>query len=135
MAKNKNEFHVLIVEDEELIAEMLAEYFALVAPEIKLSFAKSLYEARTLLQKNSFDLCIIDCNLPDGTACDLFFEGALRCPVVVTTGYVNEQKFGQVKKESKIPLNLLQKPYLTADLYRKVRELLKIKNTGRKQER
>ncbi len=135
MAKNKNEFHVLIVEDEELIAEMLAEYFALVAPEIKLSFAKSLYEARTLLQKNSFDLCIIDCNLPDGTACDLFFEGALRCPVVVTTGYVNEQKFGQVKKESKIPLHLLQKPYLPADLYRKVRELLKIKNTGRKQER
>ncbi len=135
MAKNKNEFHVLIVEDEELIAEMLAEYFALVAPEIKLSFAKSLYEARTLLQKNSFDLCIIDCNLPDGTACDLFFEGVLRCPVVVTTGYVNEQKFGQVKKESKIPLHLLQKPYLPADLYRKVRELLKIKNTGGKQER
>ncbi len=135
MTNHKDKFHVLIVEDEELIAEMLAEYFALVAPEIKLSFAKSLYEARTLLQRDSFDLCVVDCNLPDGTACDLFFEGAFRCPVVVTTGYVDEQKFSQVKKESKIPLHLLQKPYLPADLYRKVRELLKRKNTSGKQER
>ncbi|NPA49156.1 MAG: response regulator [Thermodesulfobacteria bacterium] len=123
MATEK-EFRILIVEDEDLIVEMLEEYFSLVEPKLKLSFAKNLQEARQLLQKDSFDLCIVDCNLPDGTACDLFHEKAFSCPVIVTTGYVDEKKFASVKQFTKKPVFLFQKPYLPADLLEKIKELL-----------
>ncbi len=115
---------ILIVEDEELIAEMLEEYFSLAAPSFKLSFAKNLKEARELLQKGSFDLCVVDCNLPDGTACDLFQEKAFSCPVIITTGYVDEEKLTHVQKASPRPIEVFQKPYLPADLLRKIKEIL-----------
>lgn len=120
----EREFRILVVEDEDLIIEMLKEYFSLVEPNLKLSFAKNLQEARQLLRKASFDLCVIDCNLPDGTACDLFHEKVFSCPVIITTGYVDEKKFASVKQFTNNPVFLFQKPYLPADLLNKIKELL-----------
>ncbi len=117
-------YRILVVEDEALITEMLEEYFSMVAPDFELSFAKNLAEARQRLKSDAFDLCVVDCNLPDGTACDLFQEEIFRCPVIITTGYVDEQKFQQVRKLMQRPISLLPKPYLPADLYRKILELI-----------
>ncbi len=120
----EKEYKILIVEDEDLILEMLEEYFSLVEPRFKLFFAKSLREARQKLRENSFDLCVVDCNLPDGTACDLFQEKIFSCPVIITTGYVDEKKFASVKEFVQNPVFLFQKPYLPADLLQKIKELL-----------
>ena len=117
-------YRILVVEDEELINEMLEEYFALTAPELELVFAKDLGEARRKLKEGSYALCVVDCNLPDGTACDLFAENIFHCPVIITTGYVDEEKFTQVKSFTKTPIFILKKPYLPADLHRKIMELL-----------
>ena len=115
---------ILVVEDEELINEMLEEYFALTAPELELVFAKDLGEAREKLKGGTFALCVVDCNLPDGTACDLFAEGIFHCPVIVTTGYVDEEKLSRVRSFTRTPVLILKKPYLPADLHRKILELL-----------
>ena len=114
---------VLIIEDEELIVEVLRDYFAVVAPEIEVVFVSTLEEARQKLQESKWDLCICDCHLPDGTACDLFEERAFSCPVIITTGYINQEGLNKAKNFEKLEL-VLKKPYLAKELFQKVKKIL-----------
>ncbi len=118
---------ILLIEDEDLIAEMLAEYFSLVAPEYELQVARTLAEAREKLQGEERDwvLCICDCRLPDGTACELFMERIFHCPIIVTTGFVKDEEIEKVKEYSDQKVYILRKPYLPAELHRKIEEILK----------
>ena len=69
---------ILHVEDDEDLQALLAR---LVAPlEVDLQSAGSLAEARSLLDRQHFDLAIIDLMLPDGDGSELFDQLAQRDP-------------------------------------------------------
>jgi DNA-binding NtrC family response regulator len=121
----KGRKRILIVEDEELIAKMLIEYFELVAPEFEFEIAKNLREAREKLAQGKWALCICDCRLPDGSACELFWEKAFRCPVIVTTGYVDQEEFAKAQSSYPQLKAIIKKPYLPAQLHQRIKEILK----------
>jgi DNA-binding response OmpR family regulator len=60
---------ILVVEDQSDISELIK--LQLEISQYKVSCAKNLAEANSLLEKNSFDLCLIDRMLPDGLGIDL----------------------------------------------------------------
>ncbi len=117
---------ILIVEDEELITQMLKEYFEIVEPDIKLEVAKTIKEARQKLSEGKWELCICDCRLPDGSACDLFIEKAFPCPVIVTTGYISPQELDHTQKIGPNLAAVMKKPYFPVDLHQKIKEILKL---------
>tara|TARA_Y100001968_G_C19001558_1_gene546169 strand:- start:210 stop:593 length:384 start_codon:yes stop_codon:yes gene_type:complete len=64
---------VLIIEDEEVVAHSLKQLIEMrYAAEV--STAESISIARKTLKKESFDLLIVDYNLPDGTGYGLLCE-------------------------------------------------------------
>ncbi len=107
---------VLLVEDEELIVEMLLEYFDLMGQELEVEVAHNLAEARELLRQKSFDVCICDCRLPDGLACVLFEEDLVKSPVIITTGYVDQEQIATLREKASVPVQILSKPYQPQDL-------------------
>ncbi len=61
--------HILIVEDDAALREGLAA--ALTTESITTHTSASLTEARRQLADNSYNLILLDCNLPDGSGVDL----------------------------------------------------------------
>ena len=57
---------LLIVEDDPTLGEGIR--LALQAPELRPQLCRSLADAGELLSRRSFDLLILDINLPDGMA-------------------------------------------------------------------
>jgi len=117
---------ILIVEDEDLITQMLKEYFELVEPHLELEVAKTIKEARQKLSSEEWALCICDCRLPDGSACDLFIEKLFPCPVIVTTGYISPKELDHTKNIGANLAAVMKKPYFPVDLHQKIKEILKI---------
>ena len=76
---------LLIVEDDPTLGEGIR--LALQAPELRPQLCRSLADAGDLLSRRSFDLLILDINLPDGNGLDLL--RALRreseIPVILLT--------------------------------------------------
>ena len=76
---------LLIVEDDPTLVEGIR--LALQAPELRPQLCRSLADAGELLSRRSFDLLILDINLPDGNGLDLL--RALRreseVPVILLT--------------------------------------------------
>ena len=76
---------LLIVEDDPTLGEGIR--LALQAPELRPQLCRSLADAGDLLSRRSFDLLILDINLPDGNGLDLL--RALRreseVPVILLT--------------------------------------------------
>ena len=56
--------HVLIVEDDRVIAENLYDFLETCGH--RCDFAPSLASAEALLTRNEFDALVLDRNLPDG---------------------------------------------------------------------
>ncbi len=80
----------LVIDDEPDICELLE--LTLSGMGIETHVATSLAEARTLLQRHPFDLCLTDMRLPDGSGLDLLRE--IRdthpgLPVAVITAHGN----------------------------------------------
>ncbi len=64
---------VLIIEDEEVVAHSLKQLIEL-RYTADVCTAESISIARKILKKESFDLLIVDYNLPDGTGYGLLCE-------------------------------------------------------------
>lgn len=64
--------HILIIEDDNALREGLTT--ALQNVEISVCAAANLTEARRILQECTFDLILLDCNLPDGSGIELCRE-------------------------------------------------------------
>ncbi|WP_375342112.1 sigma-54-dependent transcriptional regulator [Nitrosomonas sp. Nm84] len=79
---------ILIVDDEPDIIELLELTLARMGMDV--SSAKSISEAKILLQSRRFQLCLTDMRLPDGDGLDLVKFIANHCsdlPVAVITAY------------------------------------------------
>ncbi|PTT94690.1 sigma-54-dependent Fis family transcriptional regulator, partial [Pseudomonas sp. HMWF005] len=79
---------ILIVDDEPDIRELLE--ITLGRMKLDTFSARNLGEAQALLQRQSFDLCLTDMRLPDGTGLDLVQHIQQRypqLPVAMITAY------------------------------------------------
>lgn len=79
----------IIIEDEEIIANLLASKVQKVAPDVQvLAILPSLKTARRWLGDNAEpDLMFMDIQLSDGVSFDIFSSFMLKCPVIFTTAY------------------------------------------------
>jgi DNA-binding LytR/AlgR family response regulator len=79
----------VIIEDEAIIAKVLHNKLARLAPEVEVvATLPSLKTARRWLGENGEpDLMFMDIQLSDGVSFDLFNDYTLSCPVIFTTAY------------------------------------------------
>ena len=81
--------NVIIIEDEELAAEVLSDIIKRLRPETKiLSILSSIKEAVRWFELNQDpDLVFCDIHLSDGNSFEIFRRVDVKCPVVFTTAY------------------------------------------------
>ena len=123
---------ILLIEDEKPLAVAIVEFFRLERPDWRLIHARTVSEARELLASDTFDLCISDCVLPDGTACDLLMEERERLrntPLLVMTGFVDPEKLQRVRSVSP-QVSVVRKPFFLKELEREIRALIGVLNTN-----
>lgn len=79
----------VIIEDEEIIANLLLDKIKKVAPDIEIiTVLSSLKRARKWFSENAEpDLMFMDVQLSDGVSFDIFNDFKLSCPVIFTTAY------------------------------------------------
>lgn len=79
---------VLIVEDEEIAAERLAEVLVEAEPGIEImKILGSINETVAWLESNTPDLMFFDIQLSDGLSFSIFDKIEVRAPVIFTTAY------------------------------------------------
>ena len=83
---NESGARILIVDDDASFAAAVAEIAALKG--LRTETAASLEQARAKLSTQSFDLVLLDLDLPDGNGLTLFddLDSANRVPVAIVTG-------------------------------------------------
>ena len=81
--------NVIIIEDEELAAEVLSDIIKRLRPETKiLSILSSIKEAVRWFELNQDpDLVFCDIHLSDGNSFEIFRKVKVKCPVIFTTAY------------------------------------------------
>ncbi len=101
---------ILLVEDEELLAEALA--YQLQLGGFQCDFVRTLAAARKRIHSDPFDLVLLDVQLPDGSGLDLLQEiyqqWANELPVVVLTSFANVEDAVQALKNG--AADYLEKP-------------------------
>ncbi len=116
---------ILLIEDEDLIIEMLLEFFQITQQNYEVKVARSLSEARSMLNEHDFSLCISDCGLTDGFACELFEEGLMDMPVIITTGYTDKTMLDRLTQKNTHQIQILPKPYHPQNLVQLINTLIK----------
>lgn len=71
-------YSILLVEDSKEIYRMVSQ--SLVGPLLELDWASSLSEAESLLSKKSYEIILLDIELPDGSGLDLCSKVQLESP-------------------------------------------------------
>lgn len=81
--------NAVIIEDEELIAQVLKNKIKKVAPDISIiAILPSLKTSRRWLSENATpDLLFMDIQLSDGVSFDIFKDFEITCPIIFTTAY------------------------------------------------
>ena len=87
----------LVVEDDPLDQKAIARALQ-PATDYECLFAKSIWEARKLLEENVFDCAILDVTLPDGVVTELF-KDLVDTPFIIATGAGSEEIAAQAFKQ------------------------------------
>lgn len=119
----------LIVDDEPDILELLD--ITLSRMEIDTQKASDLAQARTLLSRQAFDLCLTDMRLPDGNGIDLvklISRNHPQLPVAVITAHGNMESAIQALKAG--AFDFASKPIDLQMLRQLVRSALKLDHKG-----
>jgi excisionase family DNA binding protein len=119
---------VLVVDDDEDIQTMFKMFLK------KAGFSRLIVgtgkEAFAALEKQKFDLCFLDLQLPDVTG-DVVYSMAKEkfpgLPIVIITGYPDSQMLDNILKHG--PVTVLKKP-LNADQLNQTLRILGRKTTG-----
>ena len=87
--------NILLIEDNSTDADLTQRGLMRAIPDIQISIAVDLKQARKILSNGiTFDLAVLDMQLPDGNGLDLLMEireKDLDLPVIVLTGSGNEE--------------------------------------------
>jgi len=87
--QNKGQFSTLILEDDRTSATLVAQAIRRNLPNSQVLTARTIAEARLLLEQYHFDFLILDLNLPDGSGIDFLHDLQVKCPeagVAIVTG-------------------------------------------------
>lgn len=121
---------VLVVDDDEGLQAMFKLFLK------KQGFSRIVVgtgkEAITALQKQKFDLCFLDLQLPDITGDEIYKQAKLlqpELPVVIITGYPDSQMLDNILKHG--PVTVLKKP-LQVDTLQQAMRMLGHKTTAQK---
>lgn len=131
----ENIVNILLVEDEEAHAELFRRAFAARAPQVHVTVAGSIKEARTCLTQHRPDLLVTDIVLPDGKGTDLLPTDKRfpPFPVVVITSHGNEQtaveamRAGAINYISKSDTALANLPEVAEQALREWQQLVREK--------
>jgi len=127
MADNRS---ALIVDDERDIRELLV--LTLGRMGLRIDTAVNLIEARELLARNAYDLCLTDMNLPDGNGIELVGHIAReypQLPVAMITAFGNVELAVEALKAG--AFDFVSKPVDIAVLRGLVTHALELNNSAR----
>ena len=115
--------HILIVEDDTALREGLVT--ALQTNTMTAQSAASLAEARRILTSHTFDLLLLDCNLPDGSGIDLCREvtAAQDIPVIFLT--VRDAEIDEVTAFRAGACDYIKKPFSLTILQERIAAALR----------
>lgn len=113
-------FNILLIEDEDPHAELIARAFQEQGGRVNIHRARSLNEARAYLSANAPNLIIADWRLPDGESMALLPDHSdpLATPIILMTSYGNERiavealKSGALDYVVKSPESMMDMPHL-----------------------
>lgn len=122
-SKHNEKQLIMILEDDEDLAEGIS--LSLNSNELEFILCKTIADARNLLQQKSFDLLIIDINLPDGSGLELCREirSTSRIPIVLLTA--KDMEMDIVKGLECGADDYITKPFSLMVLRARVRALLR----------
>lgn len=114
---------VLIVEDEQDIASMLAEALSFAQFDVK--SAPNRKAAVDALQRQAFDIVLIDLRLPDGSGLDLAREirATSETPIVMMSGQADD--IDRIVGLEMVADDYLQKPFSNRELIARFRAILR----------
>jgi excisionase family DNA binding protein len=113
---------VLVVDDDEVLQEM----FKLFLKRAGLSrlVVGTAKDAIGALEKQKFDLCFLDLQLPDLTGDEVYKVAKQKypdLPIVIITGYPDSEMMNNILKHG--PVTMLKKPLKVEDLQETLRHL------------
>jgi excisionase family DNA binding protein len=113
---------VLVVDDDPALQETFKVFLKRAGfSRIVVGTAK---DARTALEKQKFDLCFLDLQLPDTTGDQLYAEAKFKypdLPIVIVTGYPDSEMMNNILQHG--PVTVLKKPLKLEDLQETLRHM------------
>lgn len=121
--------NILIIEDDSALTAGLCR--ALASDECRCAGCPCLHEARSLLKDNSYDLVVLDVNLPDGNGFDFLQEIKRACsaPVILLTA--NDMETDIVTGLELGAEDYITKPFSLAVLRARVNAVLRRNLSGK----
>lgn len=120
----KNAPKLLLIEDDRVISQNLTDFLSQEGFQIQHAYTGS--EALSNLEKNSFDLIILDVNLPDFDGyyiCQEFRKQNTQTPILMLTAY--DELEDKMKGFGMGADDYLTKPFFMAEVVARVKSLLK----------
>ena len=119
---------ILLIEDDRLLNQTLAFHLTTEGYEIISSY--NIASAKDHLSKNTYDLIILDVNLPDGNGFDLckMYRSKTTTPIIFLTA--NDMESDMLKGYELGANDYITKPFHVSVFLKKIGVLLK--NTGKK---
>ncbi len=119
--------HILIVEDEALLAKQLRKLIIAIYPQSEISGTNSISETVTWLAENDQpDLIFMDIELADGQSFEIFEKVQIKSPVIFTTAY-DEYALKAFKVNS---IDYLLKPIQSEDIIAAINKLKELRHTS-----
>lgn len=118
--------NVLIIDDDPLVCDLLEHFCSKLNMNINATITNSGFEAINLINQSSFDLILLDYDLPDITGKEILFVIDTKTPVIMVT---SNKDFGYESYNFNQVIDYLVKPIEFARFYKSI---LKVKSTETK---
>lgn len=115
-------FHILIVEDEDIAAEQMAEFLR--DNDFRVTVAPNAVDALTLHEGDAADLIVTDLRMPGGDGFHLIRslrDGASAIPIIVVTGHILRDAEAELLEKSATVV--LRKPINLRELLTAIEDL------------